>query len=83
MSGNDPTVGSSVDFYKLLVLTPGVALRSTLGFMPSPAPRTSSNVSFIVFNAIRFQELNEFIPKGNFLVMRFLASYIVSHFLNV
>jgi hypothetical protein len=47
------------------------------------ADRRSSNISFIVFDAIRFQELYEFITKGNLGVMCFLALQVILDFLDV
>ena len=51
-----------------------------------PAERATddtSNVSFVVFNSIGLQELNEFVSKRDLLVMLFLSPNILAHLLHV
>ena len=51
-----------------------------------PAERAtalSSYIPFVVFNSIRLQELNEFIPKRNLIVMLLLVRNILAHMLDI
>lgn len=42
-----------------------------------------SQIPFIVLNAVRSQELNEFIAKGNLLVMLLLLRDVTTYFLYI
>jgi hypothetical protein len=53
--------------------TPGSSSQKTFRAREA-ADRRSSNISFIELDTVRFQELNEFISKGNLRVMLFLPS---------
>ena len=64
----------------------GVSPGYTLEKLTKPAERATAStldVSFVVFNSIRFQEFNKLIVKRNLAVMLLLFSNISSHLVDL